>query len=650
MGRRTGRRVKPATKLSIPGVIFAVIPEVWHDPRHTAEGAYFKRWVSAQVAVCYRRRGKWSNVQERSVLTPGELRETLDEWAIQGRLNWVIAPSAADLLTLSRWWDYAEASGVSFDLGERRKRTAEDRGSDRGGVRLHQIVCSGRTDIIQYTQRGIAWRFLGARNYWPDGCATTGDATTDTGPGGSGPAGGVHVQCGREASEAGALLVRFRGLCHWWQRIATAPLGCTASQLAWGVLRSDPASALLCTHACPDTHRLERASAHGGRASVFYAHEVLPADDAAPRSYSTGGVVLAAPERGPITHVDVSSMYPSILRDESFPLSLRSVRGAMRPADVFGLADGGGVIARVTIKTRAAEYPLRRGDRTVYPLGEFTTTLAGPDLKALAHDGEIVAVHQVAIYNMGRPFKGAMDKLLGDRERAKACHDKDAQAFSKLVANSLGGRLAMNVGGWERYSERDEPGRWGEYHSLSTTVSHSVRYRYLLGACWRWDADKEGAGPHTSAFAYLTAYGRQMMRRLRDTLPEKSVVSQDTDGLYLLPRALDALKRAGSLERAGPGQLRITGSADSGQWYAPRHYRIGDRWVLSGFSPSKLPDADLRFSYACQTPLFGRGDRRAPEAVHTVTRETAVPTNVDLGRIQPDGWVIPPHYVRGKEG
>lgn len=343
-------------------------------------------------------------------------------------------------------------------------------------------------------------------------------------------------------------------------------------------------------------------------------------------------------------------MYPSILRDETFPCALLSVRGSMRPREVVELAQGGGVIARVTIRTDVGEYPYRIGERVIYPTGTFMTTLAGPDIAALAHDGEIVRVHQVAIYSMGRPFQGAMRTLLDARREAKERGDHDGQAFAKLLANSLGGRLAMHIGGWSRDSERDCPGEWGERYESSTTGSPSVRYRYLCGACWRYDPDREGAGPHTSAFAYLTAYGRQMMRQLRDSLPAKSVVSQDTDGLYLLPRAARVLAERGVSAYAAPGRVRSTGSADSGHWYAPRHYRIGSRWVLAGFAPATPPDGALRFAYSSDTPLFGRGDRRAPSVVTRVTRTTSVPTDVDNGVVGEDGWVTPRHLHQPWEG
>lgn len=644
-GKRTGRRVKPATRLSVPGVVFAVMANETDATNEVGTGLSERFWSSADIAVRYRRGNKWSAARECRVNTPEALREVMDDWSIPGRQNWVIAPSAADVLTLSGWFSYAEARGVTFGLGERVRGTPEDRGSDRSGIRVSQIMFSGRCDLLTYSDRGKKWRWIGARNYWPDGWDSRGTGRRSGDNPQTVPTGAKPGAPRGDVSDANRLCARFVVLCQWWGRIATAALGSTAAQLAWGILRSDASSRALCTHNDDDVHRLERCAAHGGRASVWYCGEVgANTGHREPSTLESSGVHVAR-THGPVTHVDVTSMYPALLRDRTYPLSLRHVYGEMRPSDVLGLADGGGVIARVTVRSTAGEYPHRRGDRTIYPIGTFTTTLAGPDLSRLRHDGEILKVHMVAVYNMGRPFQGAMTKLLDERGRAKLCGDKDASAFAKLVANSLGGRLALHQGGWVRDSERDEPGRWGEYHSMSTVTGTGIRWRYLCGACWRWDDTKEARGPHTSAFAYLTAYGRQRMRAIRESLPARSVVSQDTDGLYLLQTAVDALRAEGISGESSPGQLRITASADSGRWYGPRHYRFGAQWVLSGFAPHLPPDSNLRFSYTSDTPLFGRGDRCAPTSVTKVTRTCAVPTDIDCGRVQEDGWVLPPHLL-----
>ena len=335
-------------------------------------------------------------------------------------------------------------------------------------------------------------------------------------------------------------------------------------------------------------------------------------------------------------------MYPFLLRDQVYPVSLRGVCGETTPADLIALARDAGVIARVRVDAPEAEWPLRERDRTTWPVGRFTTTLAGPDLIALAEVGKIVKVYEYAYYNLGRPFAECMSRLLRERADADARGDRDASAFAKLLANSVGGKLAQRRGAWVRASRLDEPGRWGEEQDLIVGKNGPRRTRWLLGAAWQWEEGEVAPGPHTSAFAYLTAYGRMLMRSIRRALPPRTVVSQDTDGLWLTQEGLDALASLDYPAGCGPGSLRVTRSVEWGIWYGPRHYCAGGEWTLSGYADAVVDRTGTRVKYRTRTPLFNQAARVAPDRVTILTREGAVPCDLEGAQISDDGWVVPP--------
>lgn len=648
-GDRKGWYVKRATKCTIPGVVFAVVCRPAYQNIGARKRIVVASWHTAQVSVSYRRRGKWTAPEAARVSTPDALRDWMDERARPGRTNWVICPVASEVLTLSEWWSYAESNGIDWRGESVRGADAGDADSSARRVRIHQLCANGRTDIITYTHHGVRWRWVGAGNYWPDAGAGAAAAGA-VGEGGGGdstsdetPVGGAHV------SDSCALAVRFCLLCDWWGRAARAPFGCTAGQLAWGILRSHIPERGLCAHRDEDAQRLERAASHGGRATVWYTRAILSGDENATCGADSGSDSNNQVVRGPITHVDVSSMYPTLLRDMRFPVKLRQRWAGVSGAFAQEMCEDFGVIARVHIRTSAGEFPLRRGESVLYPVGEFTTTLAGPDLIALRDCGEILRVHEMYTYDLGRPFEGAMSALLDARAKAKADRDKCAETFAKLVSVSLGGKLAQRQGAWTRRADMDEPGRWGEHHIVSTRTGTVVRTRYLAGACWAWDDSRVGAGPHTSAFAYLTAYGRQHMAGVRRALPTDAVVSQDTDGIYCTPSAVRRMTVSGMLAREGPGLLRITGSADTGQWWGPRHYRWGDKWVLAGYHSPVVSPAQSSVQHTYHTPLWQTRTHRAPDCVPVVFAESRFPAPQDGGRVQPDGWVLPPHIIQSPD-
>lgn len=642
---RTGRYVKPANRCTVPGVLFAV--KCWPQvpARTPAPALMAQTWHTAEVAVTYRRRDKWRAPQVARVSTPDALREWMAERAMPGRTNWVVAPRASEALTLSEWWSYADHRGVSFRDEAARAEDGSSVAANERTVRIEQMVLGQRVDIITYRADGIRWRWVSECNYWPDGCADGGDAEGM----GEQRAGDVLLAGQRQQvgciHDAGALLSRFVRLCQWWQRVATAPLGLTAGQLAWGLLRSDSKRGGLCTHNDPDVHGLERGSAHGGRSSLFYVGCVVSEDAARDRVAVSKMAERHTLCAGRVTRLDVSSMYAHLLHTMEFPVKLRHVYRGISAADVLDLARSEGVIARVRADVRVAEYPMKTRTRTEYPLGRVTLTLTGPELLRLAQDGEIVRVEQAASYAMGRPFAATVGKLLGERADARRRGDLDAEALSKLVANSLGGKCAQRYGRWCRHPMGDCPRKWGEEFTLSHRTGRVSRFRWICGLCWRYDEEEEPRGPHTYAFAYLTAYGRLQMRQYRDACPARSVVSQHTDGLMVLPPAVRALAERGILGGEGPGTLRTEGSADSAEFWTPNHYRFGSEWTLAGFSQATWNAALSRVEYASRTPLWCQRAKSAPNTVFVRAATSKLPDGTDGGRVQPDGWILPPHYL-----
>lgn len=645
---RKGAYVKRADRLTIPGVAFAVALRVAHDTARQPVGIDTQRWYGAEVSVMYRRRGRWSAPETAVVTTGDALREWMAERAIAGRTNWVVADSATDVLTLSEWWDYAEAAGIRFDVraGKRARGRTPAGGDSR--ICITQFAVSGPPDIITYTHAGVRWRWCSLSNWWPDGF---GDEARDTGGVGHGVSQhlrGVRVGSGRGLHESIRRLNQFRALIEWYGRIATAPLGCTAGQCAWGILRSHIAPRSLCAHSDSDVARLERSAAHGGRASVWYARGIVAEDERDSARQMLTGDTDDTTVRGPIAHVDVSSMYPWLLATRQYPVKLGPQYFGIAPNALVSLARDFGVIARVRARTRVGEYPLRTERGTIYPTGTFTTTLAGPDLERLVRDGEILRVYHVATYTLGAPFRDALQVLLNARADAKREGARDFEALSKVVANSLAGRFARREGGWVRRPALDGIEQWGETFAISDSSGALAKFRFVAGAAWQYVETALPRGPHTSVFAYLTAYGRQHMRDIRDALPARSVVAQDTDGLYLLPAGIRALIFSGTSERRGPGALRVTGSADSGIWYGPRHYRWGAKWVLAGLPYESVDERANTVTYSSRTPLFNERATSAPNCVHRIRRTVAIPSDIECGRVQPDGWILPPHKIPGR--
>lgn len=639
---RKGHYVRPGKRCVLPTVAFAVAPIKGYDTCPYAGTLTVARWYAAEVAVSYRRGDQWGEPETALLSDPDALRDWMGARALDKRTNWVIAPHVDEALTLSQWWNYAERKGCAVqarDVPDR--RGGESRGAP-APIRVSRISMSALCSYIDYTDDGRSWQWVSAANYWPGGADIPRVADGDVGARVAGAVRGDDPADRAPAGQALALLARFRGLCGWWSRVARCRLGRSAGALAWGVLRSHLPGRALCTHADADAHRLERAAAHGGRASVWYRG--LVTDDVRGQHGPDDPAVRPGTPRvrGPLAHVDVTSMYPALMRDELFPVKIDKWGGAMSPRDLIDCARGHGVIARVRIETDRAEYPYPTDRGVRYPLGRFTTTLAGPDIAALADHGTVVKVYDSVTYKLGRPFVGAVDALMGERQRAADAGDRDLSALSKLVSVTLAGRCAQRAGKWVRRPKMDEPGRWGELPILSTRSDKPRRVRWLLGAAWEWEDDDTGAGPHTAVFAYLTAYGRQLMARVRSICPPRSVIAQHTDGLWVLPAALDALAAYDYPCGAGPGTLRIDKRAPDGEFFGPAHYRAGSEWTLGGLAGAVVDETTARVTYQTRTPLFAQRAGRAPDSVIVKNLTVPLPAPEGGGTVGADGWTSPP--------
>lgn len=641
MSDNTGRYIKPGRGPSAPGVLFCVVPVTRTDRHERYSHITVRSLVSVWACVSYRRRGKWSVPIVANLNDGIELREWMEANAMKGRRNWVVSPIASDALTLTGWWEYVDRMGCR--MADRKVDRSCDVPTDSAGSRVvfDALVVRGTPDIVGYTHKGASWRWVSGRQYYPDG-AETGSAGVNA-PGGDRGANGVQSDnqyLGGEA-ECRRWHSAIVQLADWWLTVSQTPFGCTIGQMSVGMLRSYSPPKMLVTHNDEDTHMLERSAAYGGRASTWYVGNIGHGLDFPIQRFDSDGKCYYQEVDGPVYHMDVRSMYPWLMREHLFPVRRLYYRERMSVPDLLSMCKNYGVIAHVSADTPKAEYPVREGERVTYPVGRIVSTLTGPELLRLACDGAIVKVHRCAFYKLGRPFEQFASKMMALRVKARDEGRKPDEAFAKLLANSLSGKLAQRSGGWERDPASDEPGRWGESFAGSVTTGLCVRRRHIAGIGWRWVDDVSGKGPYTFAFAYLCAYGRLHMRALRERCPAGSVVSQDTDGIHVLQSGYDALSCVQGLVGEAPGQLSKKGSGYSARFFGPRHYWVEGEWTLSGFSSKEVDLAALTVVDTTDSTLWSNRPRSAPTTVNATERRSALKLDIGDGVVQPDGWVDP---------
>lgn len=645
---RKGAYMKPGAGVSAPLVVITCAVETNEThPRANARitDHSFKR---AFITVRSRRRGKWGQLHEYDTCDARQAISLINQLGYEHRTNWVVCPVASEVLTLIGWWKYAEEKGVIWKAGRANGSKTSAVGVQNAMVVLSALVARGSPDIVIYNDGGKTFKWVSITQYYPDGLSNTNkriDHVVSHLPPDSPDRAPVKTDRRSEALETS---LAFQKLCDWWLTVAKVPFGSTAGQLAVGLLRSHITPRTLCSHNHSDAHSLERQAAFGGRASVWYVGNIGRGDGRENVSEDFDGTRHERQTAGPVHHFDVRSMYAHLLATQRFPVKLLHDRSFIEPRALYDLAGSAGVIAQVTIDVHRPEYPHRRGNKVWYPVGRFTTVLTGPEILEIPNDGEIVSVGCAYSYTMGKPFASFAEEMLGQRYAARARGDVDHEKFSKLMANSLPGKLAQRKGHWERKQSRDEPGRWGESFEVNIDTGKIVKTKYILGACWQWNDEPSGAGPYTFAFAYLAAYGRLQMRRIRAVCPPDTIVSQDTDGIWVLNSARDSLTAVRGLVGEEPGQLHIKGSASNARFYSPKNYFADGRWIMAGFHQPDIPVHGMTIADTHRTSLWSSRTDRPPTTTTTFERSSLLKCELDGGTADVFGWVRPCRIIPGR--
>lgn len=644
MSPPTGNYLKPARRVTVPAVVFTIVVETENIPSRNTEVYTESVFKSAVATVTKRRRGKWTLPKVIETHDVDALRLWVEENADHKRRNYIVCPVASQVLTLTRWWHHVEKCGARFESGSNDLSSSEGPVEADCGYRVRRCILRERPDIFDYS-------FDSRRYIWLSGSQFI-DSSIDSiasaiGYGNSDGLFGLTEQPADGYSTLDIALIWSQLFCHlsnWWGEVATAPFGLTVGGLAMGILRTHIQPKSISTHKDTYGHAIERAACYGGRASLWFVGTVgnapvLPiygTPDDRRRNLSR----LA----GPIRLLDCRSMYPYLLANRVFPCKIAGRIGELCGRDLQSLCGHYGVIASVTLRAKKAEYPKREKNRLIYPTGYFQTVLTGPEILSIQAPDELICCHDGVKYTMGTPFKKAAQVLLDMRVTARESGNQCWEMFAKSVGNNLGGKLAQRKSLQRPRSDIAAERQWGEWIVRVHGEERAKRFRSYAGLVYETVRDEGGYGPYTPSFAYLTAYGRLYMRAMRELLPAESIVSQDTDGIWVVgDDAYNILVQKG-LFGDSPGMLQVKEESDNATFMSPRHYFTDMGWTLAGFTSKQLDVQTMQvFDSHIQNPVT-IGARSAPTTLIRRSRLSVLSLEHGGSAITPYGWVNPIYY------
>lgn len=302
---------------------------------------------------------------------------------------------------------------------------------------------------------------------------------------------------------------------------------------------------------------LERKSYFGGRVEAYHVH--TPIDS--------------------VTCLDINSMYPYVMRENTYPTKLRTVLTHATVEELHRWLRVCCLVADVTLTTNVPAYPERGDGKLLFPTGTFRTTLTTPELQHALTYAEIHEIHQVALYDHAPIFTKYMDDLYALRVEAMQQEDDTAVYFLKKMINSLYGKWAQRGGHEEIIAYTDDLSLRVEDEWDATDNVH-YRIRYIGGVVTRRSLDTESRNSFPAISSHVTAHGRMMLWRLIEKAGRNHVYYTDTDSLHVDVFGLWNLLNEIDPQRLGA--LKVEKCIDRAIYYGPKDYFLDGEQKTKG--------------------------------------------------------------------
>jgi hypothetical protein len=429
----------------------------------------------------------------------------------------------------------------------------------------------------------------------------------------------------------------------WHDKTGGGYWSITGTSTAFGHMRQRVRPKAVLIDPDPDAQARDRAALYGGRrqvnrVGVFRGRRYLEIDMVA--AYPTIATVLPVPVR-------------------------RVERFATVPLDhpIWG-RDDLGLLAAVRVRTDTPRYPLRLGGATWHPVGEFWTTLAGPEIVAARRRGDLRRVGVGELHQLAPALAEWAQWLLGQRDAPDEAVPAVVKHALKVWGRTVIGRFAGHT--WTRNDLGPSPVTgWGYEPGVNATTGLPGGFVHLGGTRY-WTEQAEGAAnAYPAITAWIESATRDALGTVIDAIGPGAVVYANTDGLVAAETmlrhpateapqiAVDGLRGAARTQVVldavsgliAPLRLAVKHQTTNLAVQGPTHIRFGAQRKLAGIPADADEDTPGRFAFRAwpsMTWQMSDGDGRG---YHRPMMLRQVDGPYPAGWVLDDGTVAPPVAV-----
>lgn len=289
--------------------------------------------------------------------------------------------------------------------------------------------------------------------------------------------------------------------------------------------------------------------------------------------------------RGEFYYIDVNSMYPAVMRANLYPSRLVSVYGRPDTSELTKWAAMFTMVGEVDIKTTLPIYPVIMAGKLVFPIGEFTATLAHPELLCAIERGHAQKVHRVACYEKAELFTEFIDEIYAMRLKAKADGNAVQSWMFKILMNSLYGKFGQRGRRFETIDECD-PNEIDAWLEVDADTGDVRNLRKFGGIVQEWISEDESRHSFPAIAATVTSYARQLLWDAIETAGRENLYYCDTDSMVVNRAGFDRIQHLMDDSRLGYWKLEETFSELT--IYGPKDYVFGSTARTKGVRANAL--------------------------------------------------------------
>jgi hypothetical protein len=597
--------------------------------------------------------GSWdgavfNGVEERYLSRPCQFWDCLFEHSRPRRVVWAFAHNVLFDLWVLQFPELIDSGVFKLTLPHdtRGLQQKGKRGSGRGF--LGQCSIDRGATIIKGVYRGRRINFVDSYNYFRGGVAAIGSSIGVSKlpmPTKDACEHDWFQYCSRDVQ---VIEQAVTGLMREWRANDLGNWQPTIASLAFSSYRHRFMSRPIVAHNCQEISNLEHDAYYDGRTAPYYVGSLGSAgqlfDGLSPQSFGQS----VNPPQPPAYHVDVNSLYPSVMRGNLYPVEALSGSAGRpivwQPPSVGWLKDQLDTylcVAICAIETDVDWYPVKTPEGCRYPTGRFWTTLCTPEVKLALDNNHLKKCQGVILYHGHDIFTTWVDYWWGRKRQAEQSNNLVRREVCKVLLNSLSGKLAQRERYWRNTTRFPSEGNWLSWAAFDSLRQQPVSLRSIGPACQILLDSGYAAHSLVAASAHVTSYARVRMLQDRLSLPKRSCLYQANDGLILTADGYAALMLSGICDSGELGEYRTVGTYEQVKIHGPRDY-VCDGEVRKAGLPKDREQVGERRWEVKRFESHNSQIARQPDASVHIYAETVSGSEHHWGQSAgADGWLRP---------